>query len=114
MRTICRRRSTPAPAPPAAPSPRPMDCIWCGWIIEAGFRRRLPKISVEHAAVNLRQLLQVRDRRAFVDLVHGLAHQAELDHRAMAGDEARVGGAAAGAQFRLATGDLFDRAHREI
>jgi hypothetical protein len=54
----------------------------------------LAKIPIENPAIDPRQLLQIRDRRALVDLVHGLADQAELDHRAIAGDEARVRGAA--------------------
>ena len=57
------------------------------------------KIPVQHPAIDLRQLLQIGHRRALVDLVHGLADQAELDHRAIARDEARIRGAAAGAQI---------------
>ncbi len=42
------------------------------------------------------------DRHALVDGVHGRADQAELDHRAIVLDEARVRGAAGGRQLRLA------------
>jgi len=37
---ICRRRSMPAAAPPAAPVARPTDSIWCGWIIRGSISSR--------------------------------------------------------------------------
>src|SRR6476661_6482326 len=77
-------------------------------------RRTSPKIAVQDAAINSCQLLQIGDRRALVDLVHGLADQAKLDHRTIARDKARVRGAAGGAQLRFAAGDLFDRSDRQI
>ncbi|GCC48855.1 hypothetical protein chiPu_0033194, partial [Chiloscyllium punctatum] len=51
---------------------------------------------------------------ALVDLVHGLADQAEFDHRAVARDEARVRGAARGRELRPAAGGLLDRGNREV
>src|SRR5580692_8310048 len=107
----------PAAAPPAAQSRLRMGFIWCGWIIEFltsssvfadDDRKYLPEIPVQNPAVNLRQLLEISDRRALVDLVHGLADQAELDHGAVVGDEAGIRGAAARTQFRFAAGDLLD------
>ena len=46
--------------------------------------------------------------------MHGLADQAEFEHRAIMRDEARVGGAAGGRELRLAPGRLLDRADDEI
>jgi hypothetical protein len=57
-------------------------------------RQRSPKIPLQYPAIDFRQFLKVGDRRALVDLVHGLAHQAELDHRTIARDKARIRGAA--------------------
>src|SRR5258708_4148248 len=91
----------------AAPHPSPLPA-------KSGAREKLPEISLQHAAINFCQLLQIRHRRALVDLVHGLADQAELDHRAIARDEARVRGAAARAQLRPASGDLLARRDRQI
>src|ERR1700682_4101472 len=59
---------------------------------------RSSEIAIQHAAIDSCQFLQIGNRRTLVDLVHGLADQAELDHRAIAGDEARIRGAARGAQ----------------
>src|SRR3984957_10996048 len=73
-----------------------------------------PKIPVQHAAINFRQLFQVGNRRTLVDGVHGLADQAELDDRTIASDKAGVRGAAAGAQFGSASRHLLDRRYREI
>src|SRR5712672_396487 len=77
-------------------------------------RCRSCEIAVQHAAIDLGQPFQVGNRRAFIDLVHGLADQTELDHRTIACDKPRIGGAARGAQFRPAAGDLLDRGDREI
>ena len=50
--------------------------------------------------------------RAFVDLVHGRADEAELDHRAERADEAGVGGAAGGGELRRRAGDVARRRRR--
>src|SRR5713226_1466770 len=52
------------------------------------------EVAVEHRFVDARQRLEVGDRTLLVDLVHGLADQAEFQHRAVAADEACVGRAA--------------------
>src|SRR5467141_1241630 len=81
---------------------------------EGGVSSTLRKIPLQHAAIDLRQFLQIGHRRALVDLVHGLADQAEFDNRAIARDEARVRGAAGGRELRLAAGDFLDRRDGEI
>jgi hypothetical protein len=45
----------------------------------------------QHALVNVRQRVQMRDVHMLIDLVHGLANKAELDHRAIVLDETGVG-----------------------
>ncbi len=57
---------------------------------------RSSEIPIQHAAINPRELFKIRHRRAFIDLMHGLADQAEFDHRAIARNETRVRGAAGG------------------
>ena len=69
----------------------------------------LAEIPVDDLPVDRRQRAQIGDRHALVHLVHGLADQAEFHHRAMMRDEARIGGAAGGGQFRLAAGDFMRR-----
>ena len=46
--------------------------------------------------------------------MHGLPDQSEFQHRAIVLDKPRVGGAAAGRQFGLSSGDLRDCAGHEI
>src|SRR6266850_641525 len=77
-------------------------------------RCRSCEIAIQHAAIDPGQLFQIGNWRALVDLVHGLANQTELDHRTIAGDKPRIGGAARGAQFRPPAGDLLDRRDREV
>ena len=72
------------------------------------------EIAVDNRPINRGQRAQVGDRHALVDLVHGLPDQAEFHHRAIGGDEARVGGAAGGGQFRLAAGDFRDRIGHQL
>src|ERR1035437_3767408 len=71
--------------------------------------RWLREIFVDDIPINRRQRAQVGDRHALVHLMHGLPDQAEFHYRAMGEDEARIGGAAAGGQFRRAAGDFLDR-----
>jgi len=52
------------------------------------------KINLQNAAIDFRQPFEIGDRHPLVDLMHGLAHQAELDDRAVGSYEARVRGAA--------------------
>ena len=59
------------------------------------------KIPVQHVPVDRGQRHEVGGRDVLVDLVHLLAQQAELDHRAIILDEARIRGAAGGRQLRL-------------
>ncbi len=63
---------------------------------------------VEEGAVDRRKLGEVGERHALVDLVHGVADEAELDHRADALEEARIRGAAAGRWRREDAGDRAD------
>ena len=49
-----------------------------------------------------------------VDLVHLLAQQAELNHRAVVLDEARVRGAAGGGELGPEAGDFLDRAANQV
>src|SRR5215475_4852773 len=76
--------------------------------------RGSPEIPLQHPAIDLRQLLQVCDRRALVDLMHGLADQSELDHRAIVRDEARIRGAARGRELRPAARHLLDCRYRKL
>src|SRR3954451_382116 len=108
--TIWRARSKRAAAPPAARWRRRTDFTWCGWTIEPRSR----EVTLQHATVNLRQLLQIGNRRTFVDLVHGLADQPELDHRTVMRDEARIRGPAAGVEGRFSPGDLLDCRHHQV
>src|SRR6185437_3005357 len=85
-----------------------------GMTTESLARAALFKIPVQYPAIDPGQRLDVLYRGAFVDLMHGLAEQAELDHRAIAGDEACVRGAAGGGKLGLAARDLLDRGNREI
>ena len=55
----------------------------------------------QHAAIDAGQAAQFLDRHALVRLVHAGADQAELGDGAVAGDEAGVGGAAAGVALRV-------------
>src|SRR5271155_3240566 len=64
------------------------------------------KILVDNAPVDRRQGDEVRDRHAFIDLMHGLPDQAEFQHGAVILDEACVGGAAGGRELGRAPGDL--------
>src|SRR3569623_20380 len=71
-------------------------------------------IAIQYAAIDFRQRLNVGDRRALVDLVHGLADEAELEHWAIIDDEARVRRAAAGVELRAASGHVLDSRDDEI
>src|SRR5262245_14925720 len=64
------------------------------------------EVAVEHGLVDPHQRLEVADRTLFVDLVHGLADQAELQHRTVAADEARVRRAASGRKLGLHARDV--------
>jgi hypothetical protein len=57
-------------------------------------RQRSPKIPLQYPAVDPGQFLKIGDRRALVDLVHGLADQAELDHGTITRYKACIRGAA--------------------
>ena len=83
--------------PPAAPRPR-RRCRSCA-----------AEEAVEKGFVDRGQPGDVGELDALVDLVHRLADEAELGDRAMRLDEARVGGAAGGAELRGAAGDRADR-----
>src|SRR5947209_12165266 len=109
-RTISPPRSRPATAPLAGRSRRPTDFIWCGWIIKLRSR----EITLEYPAINPGQPFQIRQRHAFIDLMHGLADQPEFDHRTIMRDEACVGRAAAGVEIGLSPRDLLDRRHHQL
>ena len=64
---------------------------------------------LEEALVDVGQRLEVGERDALVDHVHGLADQSELHDRAVILDEARIGGAAGGRQLRRPAGHGLDR-----
>ena len=66
------------------------------------------KIFLQHHAVYLAEGGDIGAGDVFVDLMHGLADQAELRHRAMVLDETRVRGATGGAQLGRASSDLLD------
>src|ERR1019366_4226212 len=102
-----RGRTTAYPAPPRI---RAMTLALARYLSKPGTRLRwLREIFVDDIPINRRQRAQIGDRDALVDGVHGLPDQAEFHHRAMGGDEARIGGAAAGGQLRRAAGDFRDR-----
>ena len=66
------------------------------------------------ALVDPGQALDVGDRHVLVGLVHGGADQAELDHRAVGREEARVGGAARGAERRPQPGLGLDAGRQQL
>src|SRR5664280_3409516 len=102
-----RGRTTAYPAPPRI---RAMTLALARYLSKPGTRLRwLREIFVGDIPINRRQRAQIGDRDALVDGVHGLPDQAEFHHRAMGGDEARIGGAAAGGEFRRAAGNFLDR-----
>ena len=110
--TISPPRSPRATAPPAARWRRRTGFIWCGWIID-----RSPKYAqsdddrfADRSSSARAGRRSARARR----LMHGLPDQAEFHHRAIVRDEARVGGAAGGGEFRLAAGDFGDRVGHQI
>src|SRR5262249_62413436 len=70
-----------------------------GWVEE----------QAEKSVVNLGQRGEVGKRYAFVDLVHRLSDKPELGDRATGLNEARVGGAAGGAELGSSPGDPADR-----
>src|SRR5476649_2531858 len=72
------------------------------------------EITVEHRLEDARQHLEVGDRTLLVDLVHALADQAELEHRAVVADEARVGGAAGGRELALHARHVAHRARYQL
>lgn len=76
-----------------------------------GLRR---KILLQNRPINLRQLLQILDRRMLVDLVHCRADKAEIHHRAIILDEARVGRAARRGDFRFYIRGFLYRFNDEI
>src|SRR5579859_5803732 len=127
---ILAQRLRRASAPHAARWHRQRGCIWCGWTIDAQARirwvgkakrahrtdrratprghgaraplptlRASPEIAVENAAVDRGE---ISGRNPLVDFVHGGVHEAELDHRAIVLDEARIRGAARGRELGLA------------
>src|SRR5437868_1635204 len=61
---------------------------------QRGEVKESPEVFIQREPINFRQPLEVAQRHALVDRVHGLPDEAELDHRAILRDEARVGGAA--------------------
>ena len=75
---------------------------------------RLTQHLPNHSFVDARQGANVLDGGAFVDLVHRRVRQAEVDHRAKLNQEAPVGGAAAGREFRLRSGFFLDRFHHHV
>src|SRR4051812_39906151 len=62
--------------------------------------------TLEKAAVDRRQAADVGDRGALVHLVHRAADEAELDHRRVVVDKARIGRTAGRAEARIAPGDI--------
>ena len=69
-------------------------------------RRSCRKGAQENRLVDVRQALEVGDRDAFVGLVHSAPDQPQLGHRAVVLHEARVRGAAGGAELGAPPGDL--------
>ena len=74
--------------------------------------RRLAEHLLDDPRGRSATALDVLDRGAFVDLVHGRVGQAEIDHRAELDEEAAVRRAAAGRQLGLDAGLLADRRRR--
>ena len=104
-----RRRALCCRSSPGLPGARP------GLSRKRARRRQLhPKYRSMMPPIDRRQRDEVGDRRAFVDLMHGLPDQAEFEHRAIILDEARVRRAAGGRKLRLAAGDFGDGGDGEI
>src|SRR3546814_2083003 len=66
------------------------------------------QVACEHAAVDGREACEVVERDVLVHLMRGGVQQAELGDGAVVLDEARVRGAAGGAELRGAAGDRGD------
>src|SRR5262249_37484413 len=72
------------------------------------------KIEIEHCAVDVGERREIGDRHTLVDLVHGEPDETELRHRAEPVNEARVRGAAGGAELGRAPGHLLDGATEDV
>src|SRR5690606_796777 len=59
--------------------------------------------SLQEPLVNAGQNFQIRKGHPFIDHMHGLAYQSELDHRAVILDKASVGRAARSGKLRPAS-----------
>src|SRR5437660_8635148 len=75
---------------------------------------QLNKVPIQYPPVDGRERRKLRGGHVLVDLVHGLADKAELEHRAIILDEARVRGAARGRELGFAAGRRGDRVDDEI
>src|SRR6516225_9747423 len=97
---------TGAIAPPARPLPRPTGSISSKSTIRT-------EIPVEDLAIDRGERDEVGNRRALVDLMHGLPNQAKLQDGAEIPDEAGVRRAAGCGEFGHAAGHLLDgRCHK--
>lgn len=70
--------------------------------------------AVDNGLVDVGQLFQVGHGDMLVDLVHGLADDAELHHRTMVLDETGIGRSARGAEFRPVSRHALDGAGDQI
>src|SRR5262249_41596828 len=111
-RTTSPPRWRRATARPARRWRRPKGSIWCRSTTE--FTPSSAEIALENPPIDRGQGREVGHAGALVDLMHGGAHEPELEHRAIVLDEARVRGAAGGRQLGPAAGDFLDRADHEI
>src|ERR1043166_7482873 len=93
------------------------NCAYHGAIRTSSLARNailnLTKIPIEYPSVDRCERGKLRGRHVLVDLMHGLADEAELEHRAIILDEARVRGAARGGELRPATGRIRHRVDAE-
>src|SRR6266568_4193386 len=76
--------------------------------ISSRSRNGIGEEAFEEEPVDAGEPAEVGDRHTLVDLVHGIADEAELDHRADRFEEARIGSAAPGRQVRNPSGGGLD------
>src|SRR5215470_4380617 len=79
-----------------------------------GMTRKSAKISRQNPDIDRGEPVEIRYRGALVDLVRGTPDQPELDHGAIALDEARVGRPARGGECRLLPVQIGRRVRNEI
>src|SRR5208282_4839740 len=72
------------------------------------------KIELQYIAIDFREIFDVLEAGALIELIGALADQAELRHRAIGLDETRIRGSAPGAEAGRQAGDALHRLGQHI